>query len=74
MLQLKLFIKAELERRLSMMPGLGYDGEAGNAAPVKIATITFAYDNAKVIQWLKTRGDHIKNENWKKLDEINATI
>lgn len=50
------------------------DGPEGNDMPVRIAVITFAFNNAKIINWLKKRGMHIKNENWKKLDQINMEI
>ena len=56
------------------MPPLGFDGVAGNAERVRIAIITFAFNNAKVINWLRERGTHIKNENWTKLEKVNATI
>lgn len=46
------------------MPALGLDGPEGDAAPVKIAVLTFAYDNPKVISWLKARGSAIRNEEW----------
>jgi len=46
------------------MPPMGVDGPEGDVEPVKIATITFAFDNAKVINWLRDRGTHIKNEDW----------
>jgi hypothetical protein len=36
--------------------------------------ITFAFDNAKVINWLRQRGTHIKNENWDGVDKINKDI
>ena len=36
--------------------------------------ITCAFDNSKIIKWLRQRGTHIKNENWDKLDEINRFI
>ena len=42
-MQFKLFIKEELERRLSVMPSLGYEH---NDERIKIGLITFAYNNA----------------------------
>ena len=56
------------------MPGLGFDGEEGDEERVRIAIITFAFDNAKVINWLRQRGTHIKNEAWAKLEKVNETI
>ena len=47
--QFRLFIKDEMEHRLTEFPGLGYEGSEGDRAPVKIAIITFAYSNATVI-------------------------
>ncbi len=41
---------------------------------MKIAHITFAFDNAQVIKWLRERGTAIKTENWKKLETINNKI
>ena len=60
--QFKLFIQNELEERLTAMPALGLDGPEGDEAPVKIAVLTFAFDNSKVIKWLRQRGTCIKNE------------
>ena len=36
--------------------------------------VTCAFNNAKIINWLKKRGTAIKNENWDQLDDINDTI
>jgi hypothetical protein len=55
--QFKLFVQNELETRVTAMPNIGFDGE--NPGPVKIAQITFAYNNAEVIEWLKERGQYI---------------
>ena len=41
---------------------------------MKVAIVTCAFDNAKIINWLRERGDSIKDEDWDKLDEINDTI
>ena len=38
-----------METRLTEFPGLGYDGIEGDMADVKIANITFAYNNAKIV-------------------------
>lgn len=72
--QFKLFIASELEERLTEMPALGLDGPEGDAAPVKIAILTFAFDNSKVIKWLRERGTYIKNENWANVHKINERI
>ena len=68
--QFRLFLKDELEARLTEMPALGFDGTEGDEAPVNIAMITFAFNNSQVINWLKERGTYIKNENWDKFDKI----
>ena len=36
--------------------------------------VSFAFDNRKIIKWLKSRGTSIKNEHWPCLDDINDTI
>ena len=41
---------------------------------VKIAHITFAYDNALIIELLKERGDYIKQEEWAKMRVLNKQI
>lgn len=56
------------------MPSLGYDGEEGDNERVRIAIITFAFNNSKVINWLRERGGHIKNEQWAKLEKVNNKI
>jgi len=40
----------------------------------KIAQITFAYENAALINILKKRGKLIGEEKWDKLKEINKEI
>lgn len=41
---------------------------------MKIAQITFAYNNSKVINWLTKRGTLIKSEKWDKLHELEEEI
>lgn len=36
--------------------------------------VTCAFNNAKIINWLKKRGKSIKEENWDQLDDLNDTI
>eukprot|EP00355_Strombidium_rassoulzadegani_P007408 CAMPEP_0168620868 /NCGR_PEP_ID=MMETSP0449_2-20121227/7377_1 /TAXON_ID=1082188 /ORGANISM="Strombidium rassoulzadegani, Strain ras09" /LENGTH=1171 /DNA_ID=CAMNT_0008661923 /DNA_START=74 /DNA_END=3586 /DNA_ORIENTATION=+ len=72
--QFKLYIQSELEQRLSEFPDLGIDEPGSNAHGIKIAQITFAFENSKVISWLLQRGLLIKKEQWEKVDEINDTI
>ena len=56
------------------MPGAHDSCRKGHKLPVKIAMITFAYNNANVIKKLIKRGAAIKNENYKKLNEINSSL
>jgi hypothetical protein len=66
-------VKDEFERRLNTFPDLGLDDE-GNEDGIKVALVTCAFNNAKIINWLKKRGQAIKVEDWDKLDDINDTI
>lgn len=72
--QFKLYIKHEMETRLNAFPDLGYDGDAVANQQVKVAVVTCAFDNSKIIKWLTQRGTHIKNEKWDKLDAVEKTI
>jgi hypothetical protein len=69
-------VKDEMERRLTLMPDLGMDDDKpdGGSKEMKIAVVTCAFDNSKIINWLRERGDAIKNEHWDKLDKINDHI
>jgi hypothetical protein len=49
-----------MSRRLTEMPDLGYEDEP--VETVKIALVTFAFDNAELINLLKQRGAAIKFE------------
>lgn len=51
-----------MEARLTEFPGLGIDGPEGDEAPVKIAIVTFAFDNAEIIYNLTRRGQYIRNQ------------
>ena len=55
-----MYIKQEMEQRLTEFPALHLEDMDGDLAPVKIAIITFAFDNAEVIHDLKRRGLYIK--------------
>lgn len=72
--QFRIYCKDELENRLTAMPPLGLDGPESMTEPIRIALITFAFDNARVINWLRERGEHIKVENWDGLEEVNNKI
>lgn len=63
-----------MEQRLTEFPGLGIDGVEGDEAPVKIAVVTFAFDNAEIIKRLTTRGQYIKQQKWKKYIKTNEKI
>ena len=58
--QFKLYVQLELEKRLTLMPDQGYEEQPPES--IKIAQITFAYDNTELINLLKIRGTHIKKE------------
>jgi hypothetical protein len=70
--QFKLYVQLELEKRLNDFPNQGIDGP--HDQEIKIAQITFAFDNSKVINWLKERGKYIKTEKWKKVATMNQKI
>lgn len=53
--QFKLYVKDEFERRLNTFPDLGMDHE-GNENGIEVAIVTCAFNNAKIINWLKERG------------------
>ena len=42
--------------------------------PIKIAQISFANENSKIIEWLIERGDAIKFDKFDKVKKINAEI
>jgi hypothetical protein len=69
-------VKDELEKRLTLFPDLGIDDDKSDGGPkeMKVAIVTCAFDNSKIINWLRDRGDAIKDEDWDKLDRINDTI
>lgn len=73
--QFKLYVQSELEKRIDQISDRGYEEvAAGEKHHIKIAQITFAFHNEKVIRWLSQRGAAIKAENWDKLDLINKQI
>ena len=53
------------------MDDLGYREEEFQKDPIKIAQITFAYENGWIIDILKKRGNAIVAEKYDKLKEIN---
>lgn len=42
--------------------------------PVKIAIITFAFNNSEIIKHLKRRGKMIKNEKWKQMEKLHTKV
>ena len=62
----------EMERRLDLLPDLGYEDEP--VEHIKIALTSFAFNNSETIQLLKKRGLIIKNEEWDKMAEIDKEI
>jgi len=63
-----------MEARLTDFPCLGIDGPEHADDPVKIAIITFAFNNSEIIQNLKQRGKFIKNEKWKSCEKLQAKM
>ena len=57
--QFRQYIKSEMEQRLTEFPALHLDGEGGDMEDVKIACITFAFDNPEIIEALRKRGTYI---------------
>ena len=64
-LQIKIHLSQILEDKIKEL-----SGEDGG----KIADINFAYYNSWLLDSLRTRGDHIKFQEWDKLNEINRYI
>lgn len=56
------------------MDDLGYREVEHQHDPIKIAQITFAYENGWIIDTLKKRGAAIGAEKYDKVKEINAEI
>lgn len=63
-----------MEARLTEFPALGIDGPEGDEAPVKIACVTFAFDNAEIIYSLTKRGQYIRQCKWAAFEKINKKI
>jgi hypothetical protein len=51
---------------------LGFDGLKPRY--IHVAQITFAYDNAQIINWLLERGRLISDEQWTKLQYLNDKV
>lgn len=63
-----------MEHRLTDFPSLGIDGPEHEDEPVRIAVVTFAFNNAEIIQNLKWRGRYIKFEKWAALEKLNGKM
>lgn len=63
-----------MEKRLTDFPDLGIDDYEGDERPIKIAVVTFAFDNAEMIYALTRRGQYIRNQQWKKYIKENNKI
>ena len=63
-----------MESRLTEFPALGIDGPEGDILPVKIAIITFAFNNAEIIHNLRRRGRYIAQESWKSYEKLHAKM
>lgn len=70
--QFRTYFEREMSHRLSSLPDLGFEDEPPER--INIALITFAFDNAEVINLLKARGAAIKFEKFDKMRAINAQI
>ena len=66
------YLKKTLEDRLTRMPDLGYEDPAPER--INIAMISFAYDNAELINLLRQRGQHIKFQRFDKMRLVNTKI
>ena len=72
--QFKLYLQNEMEKRINAMDDLGYREEHERNQFIKIAQITFAYENGEIIEYLQERGKYIAEEKWDKLVKINDKI
>ena len=61
-----------MEKRLDQLPDLGYEEEP--VEHVKVAMTLFAFKNHNLIHLLIERGEIIKNEQWDKMEKIDAKI
>jgi hypothetical protein len=56
------------------MEDLGFREEEFRSNEIKIAQISFAYENGWIIETLRKRGAAIAVEKYEKVEEINAEI
>jgi hypothetical protein len=73
-LSLKTYMKSELEKlltaKLNEMRASGKDMSNIKISEVKIADIVFAFNNAELIELLRTRGGHIMYQRFDKMREV----
>jgi hypothetical protein len=70
--QFREYFQTEVSKRLTEFPDLGYEDDPPEK--IKIALVTFAFDNSELINLLKQRGAAIKYEKFDKMREINKNI
>lgn len=70
--QFRKYLQNELENNFSRLPDLGFEDQ--RVERIKISMLTFAFDNADLINLLKQRGLAIKLEKYDKMREINKKI
>ena len=72
MVQFRNYLQSKLEDNFSRLPDLGFEDEPVDR--IKISMMTFAFDNAQLINMLKQRGLAIKFEKYDKMRELNKKI
>jgi len=65
------YLKAELEKRLSEFPNLGFEEDEQE---IQIAQIALAFDNAQLINMLRARGNFIKMQKFDEMRKMDAKI
>ena len=51
-----------MENSINLLPDLGYDKPENRKYKKRIASVTFAYENYEIIDWLRDRGYYIYTE------------
>lgn len=69
--QFRSWLQQQLEYRLTRQPAQGY-GLPGE--PVRVAAISFSYDNAELIKILRERGELIQAAEWHKVKQCDKEI
>lgn len=72
--QFRTYVKDEMEKRLTDCPPENYEGDEGNIEDVRIAVVTFAFNNAEIIHNLRERGTYIANEKWDKKEQLETKM